>query len=259
MPEGDALLTAIARELNLQLARSGIDPEAWLLGWARLMPSLLLIPAFGLRILPLLARALFALILAATVAPSLGAASSGAWIDIQRPWWVTLGAELLAGLPLGASAAVTIWAATMAGNLIDRAQGRKMAPSNVEGVDSAASAIGVLLSLGAAAAFLTVGGPARLADALSAAEPLSRRGSLQTALDLCQGIQVAVLIAAPLVLLAALLEVFHGLLGRVGSPVLASSVVPALRSLVLLIVFALLLDRVLAGLVSWMDVRLPPA
>ena len=69
----DVLLASLLEALE----RSGIDPLAWVAAWARLLPSVLLIPAFGLRGLPALGRVLFAFFLAGAVAPA------AAWASCQ--------------------------------------------------------------------------------------------------------------------------------------------------------------------------------
>lgn len=249
MPEGQALLDALARELS----QTGIDPRAWLLSWARLLPSVVFIPAFGLRALPVFARALFAFVLASSVAPALTP-----WAATEGHWLVVLGAQISAGLPLATSAALTIWVATMAGSVIDEARSGRLLQTEFESVDSAASPLGVLLSLGASAAFLSLGGPARLTDALASAEPMSRASLHDVARALTEGCQVAVLIAAPVLLAVLFLEVFRGLLSRISNPLLGTSLLAGLRPLALLAIIALLLDRLVEGVVLWMDARLPP-
>lgn len=249
MSPGEALLDAFARELS----QTGIEPRAWLLSWARLLPSVVLIPAFGLRALPVLARALFALALGASVAPALAP-----WATTEQHWLVVLGAQISAGLPVAVSAALTIWVATMAGSVIDEARSGRLLQAEFESVDSAASPLGVLLSLGATIAFLSLGGPARLAEALASAEPLSRASLHGVARALAEGCQLAVLIAAPVLLAVAFLEVFHALLSRISSQLLAASLLAGLRPLALMAIVALLLDRLVEGLVLWMDAKLPP-
>jgi len=249
MPQGQALLDALARELS----QTGIDPRAWLLSWARLLPSVVLIPAFGLRALPVFARALFAFVLASSVAPALAP-----WAATERHWLLVLGAQVSAGVPVATSAALTIWVATMAGGLIDEARSGRLLQTEFESVDSAASPLGVLLSLGASVAFLSLGGPARLTEALASAEPISRASLEGVARALADGCQVAVLIAAPLLLAVAFLEVFRALLSRISNQLLSTSLLAGLRPLALLAIVALLLDRLVEGLVLWMNAKLPP-
>jgi type III secretory pathway component EscT len=239
--------------LSLEFLKAGIDPAACALGWARLLPSVLLVPAFGLRALPFFVQALFAFILAVCVAPALAGV-----VPTDQPWMVTLVAQLMNGLPVATSAAVTLWAATMAGNLLDELRGATQLESSFLTLDSPATPLGALFSLGAAAAFLRLGGASRLAEALSIPAPLSEQSFRQVALSIVQGIHVAVLLCAPLLAVGLFLSLFQGLMARFehGSPKLTGSA--ALRSVALLAIVALLLDRIFEGLVLWMDGRLPP-
>jgi type III secretory pathway component EscT len=249
MAAAEGLVEAVARELS----RSGIDPAAWALGWARLVPSLVLVPAFGLRAVPVIARILFALILAACVAPALVPLTL-----TEQPWLIVMLVQLGSGLPVAVSAAVTLWAAGMAGNLLDELRGASHMQSTFVGIEGPASPFGILFSLAAAIAFLKLGGPARLAEALSAAEPVTEQSLRGVAIALAQGIQIAVLISAPFIAVVLFLELFQALVSRAARPAhLAPSLAP-LRSIALVAIAALLLDRLLEGLVAWMDASLPP-
>jgi type III secretion protein T len=245
---GQVLLDALSREL----VSSGIDPAAWALGWARLLPSVVLVPAFGLRALPVFAQALFAFILAACVAPALAPL-----LTSQQPSFVTLLVQVATGLPVAVGAAATLWAASMTGNLLDELRGSTPALTLVPSVDSGATPLGVLLSLGAAAAFLELGGPARLTEALSVLQPISEQNIGQVVRTLVQGVQLAVLISAPLLAFALFFEVFHALIARATSSSLIFDWVPV-RSICLLALVGLLLDRLVRGLILWMDGQLPP-
>lgn len=232
------------------LARSGIDPKAWAAAWARLLPSVLLIPAFGLRGLPALGRVLFGFFLAGAVAPALGpiAGDDGAWLGV-------LGRELGAGLPVAVSTAAALWAATMTGDLVDELRDGEAVSS--DGALDARGPLGVLFTLATSAAFLSLGGPARLADALSAAEPLGASHASSVAISLVRGIYAAIVVAAPLLAAAACFDVFRALLARLSKPASLVSAVAPLRSLVLVVLTALLLDHMLGALVEHLDAALP--
>ena len=133
MAEDADLIQALARELAL----AGIEPLSWLLAWARLVPSLILIPAFGLQAFPLLMRFLFAFMLAAVVAPSLPPIDPGA-----QPWFVALASEVARGAPVAVSVAISVWGASMAGNLIDELRGGPAAPRVLLASDEPTSPLG---------------------------------------------------------------------------------------------------------------------
>lgn len=250
MPEADPLLEAVAREL----AASGVDPTSWVLCWARLLPSLILIPAFGLPAFPIVIRIGFACVLAAVVAPSLPVSSLA-----PGPLPLALVGEAARGLPVALSAAFCIWAAMMAGNLIDEL--RSGAPRARSPFDPAepSSPLGVLLSLAASVAFFRLGGPARLADALAAAKPLEQQDLHSLVTSLAHGVQFAVVLAGPLLALVPFLELLQALVARAVAPLSAQVVLGPARAVALLAVVALLLDRIAAGVVLWMDGVLPPS
>lgn len=233
-----------------ELARAGLAPGAWLLAAARVMPSVLLVPAFGLGALPFLARAAFALMLAATVTPSLATGVAAVPVTIAA-----LLEQAWIGLPVAVSAAAALWAATMAGNVIDSLRGTQtLAP--FAGVDSEASPLGVLLSLVASLGFLLLGGPAALLSALANAEPPSRASVLTVALSVAQGINVAVLLAAPLLALALVCELASALLQRALRASALEGVLAPARTLVIVLFTALLLDRLALGFKLWLDRQL---
>jgi type III secretory pathway component EscT len=232
--------------LLAELGRWGLDPEGWLRGVARLIPTVLLVPAFGLRALPFPAQLLFAFILAASTLP-LASTSQ----PLHGPWLLALLGEVARGLPVAVSAAATIWAATMAGNLLDELRGAHH-PGEFPLVDSASGPFGVLLSLAASISFLELGGPARLAEALATGAPVDSVNVWQLVRGAIGGIQLAVLIAAPLLVVLLVIEVFHALIARVTSPGLWLSLLAPLRALSFLAIAALLLDRLVEGLALWM-------
>jgi type III secretory pathway component EscT len=239
--------------LLAELSRWGLDPEAWLRGVARLIPTVLLVPAFGLRALPFPAQLLFAFILAASTLPQ-----AAIHQPLQGPWLLALLGEVARGLPVAVSAAATIWAAAMAGNLLDELRGAQH-PGEFPVVDSDSGPFGVLLSLAASVSFLELGGPARLAEALAsdaAVAPFSVWSLVHGAIT---GIQLAVLITAPLLVLLLVIEVFHALVARVTSPGLWLPLLAPLRALSLLAIAALLLDRLVEGLALWMHSTLQPS
>src|SRR4029079_9142367 len=120
------LLETIARLLETQ----GIDLAAWGLAWARVGPVVALVPAFGLKALSAPVRAAAALMLAAVIAPALRPVMSS-----HLPFPVLLLVELARGSLTALSAAMPLWAATMAGGVVDALRGSQdslLAPT-VEG------------------------------------------------------------------------------------------------------------------------------
>jgi len=233
--------------LLVELARGGVDAEAWLRGTLRLVPSTILVPAFGLRALPFPAQLLFAFVLAGATLPAV----AGSLPALDRPWLYAALEELAHGLPVAVSAAATIWGATMAGNLMDELRGGPPA-ADFPLADSPSGPLGILLSLAASIAFLEFGGPAQLAQTLASPAPLRAHLFTEVVRSLLSGVQLAVLIAAPLLALLLFLEVFHALVTRATRSGLWLSLFAPLRALSVLAMVALLLDRLVEGLALWM-------
>ena len=121
-------------------AGAGIDLGALGLAWARAMPAVTLVPAFGLRALPAPARAVMALAFAACVFPALAPVAATS----SLPWIVLALTEVARGLPIAVAAAVPLWAATMAGGVADALRGAQETPS-VPTVEGKATPLGVPL------------------------------------------------------------------------------------------------------------------
>jgi flagellar biosynthesis protein FliR len=173
----------------------------WTIAWARFVPTITLVPAFGLRALPAAARVVLGLALSAAVAPAVRPTLRAG------PWELQMLAELMSGLPVALSAAVALWTATMAGGVIDdlRASRQMSALPNVE----------------------------------SGATP-------SIALELAAGIELAVAVATPIVICAIVVEVAGALIARAATPAAIERLLAPIRSVVLLAVLALLLDRMVA-------------
>ncbi|MEO8178358.1 MAG: flagellar biosynthetic protein FliR [Deltaproteobacteria bacterium] len=233
--------------LLVELGRSGVDPERWLRATLRLVPSVILVPAFGLRALPFPAQLLFAFVFSGATLPAV----AGGLPPLARPWVYAVLEELAAGLPVAVSAAAGIWGATMAGNLLDELRGGP-APSDFPLADSPVGPLGILLSLAASISFLEFGGPAQLAQTLVSTPHVTAGVLAEVVHSLIAGVQLAVLIAAPLLVVLLFLEVFHALLTRATRSGLWLSLIAPLRALSVLAIVALLLDRLVEGLALWM-------
>jgi type III secretory pathway component EscT len=152
--------------------------------------------------------------------------------------------QALRGLPVAVSAAAALWTVGMVGGFIDELrQSREL--SHVPLAADAAGPLGVLFTLVAAIAFLTTGGPARIVEALSRpADPIG--GMLARVVrDLLAGIQVAIAIAVPFLVASLLLDVLTSLLARTVKATSLRWLLVPLRNVVLLLLLAVILDRVL--------------
>jgi type III secretory pathway component EscT len=250
VPQHDAWLATVLAEL----ARAGIEPTSWARAWARLIPSLVLIPALGLPAFPIALRVAFALLLGASVAPGLLPPP-----DVSQPLLVLLASEVARGVPVALSVAICVWGASMAGNLVDELRGAAVLSRSPFEAGVSASPFGVLLSLAAALAFLELGGPARLTEALASARPLAEQDLPALARALAYGLRFAVVLAGPLLALVPFIELLHALVARATHPIGLGVVMTPLKSMTLLAAAALLLDRFATGIVLWMDRALPPS
>jgi type III secretory pathway component EscT len=217
---------------------SSSELQAIGLAWARVMPAIAIVPAFGLKALPTPARGILALAIAAGIGPALApiAAREG------TPWIVLALEQIVEGLPVAVAAAIPLWAATMAGGVLDALRGASDGAGS-PAVEGRASSFGILLSLFASAAFLASGGAARVASAL--AEPAHPAHPLLAASrDLVSGITLAVAVGGPLLAAAVVLEIAFALVARAASPAQVHALLAPLRTLGLLAVAALVLERI---------------
>ena len=217
----------------------GLDLSALGLSWARMLPTVVLVPAFGLRALPMPVRAVLGLTLALCIIP---AASAGAPMVVHEPWPVLVLENIVRGIPVALAAAIPLWAATMAGNIVDTLRGARDVWS-VDVVAGKTGQIGVVFALLAATLFLQTGGPSRAALALATgdfpAHPL-----LAAVRDLVSGITLAIALAGPLLTASIVVEVAIALVARASSPAQIYVLFPPLRTLALLVVLAFVLERI---------------
>jgi len=228
-----------------ELARGEIDLTALGLGWARAAPVLAIVPAFGLRAIPAPARAVMALAIAATIAPSVAADPSLA----SRNWVLGVIAAFLQGLPIAIAAAVPLWAATMAGGVMDAVRGSNETVG-MPTIEGRPSTLGVPMALLASTIFLATGGPARVAVALAAPATVpGHEALLRAALDISSGVTIALSVAAPVIAASIVVEIGGALIARAASPAQIHALLAPARSLAILAVAGLLLDR-MASLVA---------
>jgi type III secretory pathway component EscT len=223
-------------------ARSGVDLGALGLAWARVMPTVTLVPAFGLRALPAPARTVMGLAFAACIFPALAPVVTTS----SEPWVVLALVEVARGLPIAIAAAVPLWAATMAGGVADALRGSHETPS-VPTVEGKPTPLGVPLSLLASTIFLATGGPARVVKAL-ALHPVGVHPLLAAADDLVGGIALAVALGGPLLAAAVVIEIAAALVARAAAPAQVHALLAPLRALGTLAVMAVVLERVATAL-----------
>jgi flagellar biosynthesis protein FliR len=229
MPAVVELLSAVERLY-------GADGRAFLVAWARALPLVTLVPAFGLSAVAVPIRVVLAATMAVAVAPQLRAVANA---DV--PLFLLLPAEAARTLPLALATAALLWAAVMAGGLIDNLRGAREnaeLPLLDEPGPPFAALFGLLMGL----AFLEAGGASKLAAAL--AEPRLHAGWAAGAERLSQAMGLAVALAAPLAIGSVLVELGAGLIARAASPAFVLSLLAPLRSLALLVLVWLSLDRI---------------
>jgi type III secretory pathway component EscT len=231
---------ASADVASVPLAWARAHGWEYLLAWARVMPAVVLIPAFGLRAFPAPARAVLGLTFAACVLPAIGPTQA------VEPIALLILAEAARGLPVAIAAAVPLWAATMAGGVADALRGsQEQPPSPV--ADGAATPMGVPLSLLGSAIFLATGGPARVVEALASRPPCDHP-LVAAADDLVGGVTLAVALGGPLLAAAVVIEIAGALVARAAAPAQVHLLVAPLRALGTLAVTGIVLDRLAAAL-----------
>jgi type III secretory pathway component EscT len=228
------------------LARAGIDLAPLGLAWARALPAVVLLPAFGLRALPAPSRAVIALAFAACIFPALGPAELRVPSGLSVVTVVAVLTEVARGLPVAIAAAVPLWAATMAGGVSDALRASQEQPTS-PAVEGAATPMGVPLSLLASAIFLGTGGPARVVAAL-AFRPAIDHPVLAAAEDLVGGIALAVALGGPLLAAAVVIEIAGALVARAASPAQVHTLIAPLRALATLAITGIVFERLAAAL-----------
>lgn len=240
--ELDATLWSFLNEL---LARTGVTWQRLLLSWARVLPLVLLVPAFGSRLMPAPARAVFGVGLAIVLLPAVPevAVSSSAWV-------LQFVREVVRGLPIALASAAMMWAAMMAGGLIDDLRGAGQHQSSI--LPDAKTPLAAFLGLFSIVAFLQLGGVSSAARALA-----NDTGPvlLRAVADVVYAIDIAFALVAPLLCVSVVWEVASAMVARAASPAYVQSLLSSLRSLVLLGGFGLVMPRVFELLVAIMGAR----
>ena len=233
-----ASVPSVLAEVVGAFRAAGIDLGALGLAWARVLPIVVLVPAFGLRALPVAARAVIGLALAAVIVPGV---ALGTGTHATR-----LLEEITRGFAIAIAAAVPLWAATMAGGVIDAL---RAAPERASGptVEGGATSLGVPLSILASAIFLAGGGAARVVAAVARPE-LAANPVVVAAHDLTSGIALAVALGAPVLVASIVVEVGAALIARAAAPAQVHALLAPLRALTLLVILAVGIDRIAEAL-----------
>src|SRR5262249_53913072 len=130
-------------ELLAQITRQSEAPlEAVGLGWARALPAVTLVPAFGLGAIPAPVRAALGLSIGLCIAPAREPLTRAP----DMPFALAFAEELAKGLPVALLAALALWTAAMVGGLTDNLRGGRetLALPNVDADDTP---LGALLSM----------------------------------------------------------------------------------------------------------------
>jgi flagellar biosynthesis protein FliR len=220
------------------LAAAGVEPRAWALGFARAIPTVTLVPAFGLSAVPPPTRLVLGLSLGLCIAPALAGRA-----DVGGIFVVALGREVMLGLPVALLAALVTYVATMAGGLVDDLRGARETVT-LPVLPEQLPPISVLFGLLSAIAFLELGGAARVVAALAAPLPVARFSWPTVVRALAGSVDLAFAIAAPLAVASVLLEAASALIARAATPAFIGPVLAPLKSVVLLGVLALVLERI---------------
>lgn len=226
------LLALVARLAEAE----GVDLGAWGLAWARVMPTVVLVPAFGLRAIPAPARVVLGLTLALCIAPAFVRP-----VAADTPWVVQLFASASFGLPVALGAASVLWAASQAGALADDLRGGRDT-TNLPNL-GATTPLGALLGMLASVAFLEGGGAARVVMALARTDGELLGAWTRASHALLGSVELAIAVAAPVIAAAIVLEVASALVARAASPAFVQPLLAPLKSLLVLGVFALVLER----------------
>jgi type III secretory pathway component EscT len=210
--------------LTTLLTGMGVSLPHVLLAWGRVLPLVLIVPAFGSRLMPAPARAVFGLGLAILLLPAMPQVSAS-----RAAWFVQFVRELARGLPIGLTSAAMIWAAMMAGGMTDDLRGAGQHQNSI--LPDAKTPTAAFLGLFAVLAFLQLGG---VSSAVAALANESGPLLLRAVSDLVHSINIAFSLVAPLVCVSVIGEVSSALIARAASPAYVQSLLSPLRSVLLL-------------------------
>lgn len=231
-----SLLHAVARATH----DAGWDLEGIGLAWARVSPTVVLVPAFGLKALPAPVRGTLSLVMALTIFPALVPLEGGP--DASLPWVLRLLGQVVLGLPPAIAAAIPLWAATMAGGLADNLRGSQ-GEVQVPLIEGRTGPSGTLLGLLASTFFLLSGGPSRMLGLLLDPPALAAGLLATVAAKLTGSIALALTLGAPILAASFVLELAFALVAKAASPAQLQALLAPVRGLAVMAVFALVFDR----------------
>ncbi|HEX4477383.1 MAG TPA: flagellar biosynthetic protein FliR [Polyangiaceae bacterium] len=223
---------------------SGQDLAAWGIAWARVMPTVLIVPAFGLGLLPAEFRVAMGLALATAIAPSVHPVATGI------AWPAVIAVEAVRGVPVAIAAAVSLWAATVAGGTADTAIGTARLRADSGLAAGGHTPLAVLFGLLAAMLFLELGGATRIALRLATLGTGAEVPLAAAVRNLSVGIDVAASVGAPLLVVGLTFDVTLALASRELPALRGETFVAPLRTLVVLVATAAVFDRV----VEWIGI-----
>lgn len=229
---------SLLESLGTVFAATGVDPRAWALGLARVTPAVTLVPAFGLSAAAVPARLVLGLALGFCVAPALAGR-----VDGGGPLLLAMAREAWLGLPVALLAALAVYVAAMAGGLVDDLRGGRETVT-LPVLPEQLPPVSVLFALLASIAFLETGGAARVAAVLALPELPARFAWPAVASAFAGAVALAFAIAAPLAVASVLLETAGALVARAATPAFIGPVLAPLKSVAVLGILALVLERV---------------
>ena len=226
----DAQLAAVA-ESAIPYARA----------FARVLPTASLVPALAMRGAPTSLRVALAIALAAPLAPTMAAHTTGS----TSIAWVLL-SDAIAGLPLAIVLATPLWIAAHVGAIADALRG---APEVTQAAppagDAARGTLATLAALLAASAWLASGGVTRALSLLAVAAP--REGAAPFALAaraLADGLRTGVAASAGVLVAMIALEVALAALGRTAAPLSPQPIAIVARPVVSVVALAFSLEAI---------------
>lgn len=233
MTVGDLPSGSLWTVLSEALSRFGVSWQQVLLAWARIAPLVIMVPAFGSRLMPGPARAVFGLGLAVILMPSVV-------YHIPSRGDVVFGFvhELARGLPVALASAALLWAAMMAGGLIDDLRGASPLQSSI--FPDADTPLSGLVGAFATCAFLELGGVESAVSSL-VNEPAAGNPLLGAVRELVGALHITFALCAPLLCISVALEVSSALIARAAAPAHLQALLAPLRSLVVLGAFVVVM------------------
>ncbi|NRA34392.1 MAG: flagellar biosynthetic protein FliR [Polyangiaceae bacterium] len=221
---------------------SGFGPEAaelhaWGIAFARLLPTMFLLPAFGLGLMPTSVRWAIGGALALALCPAILA--SGGTSEVE--WGAAAVARaMLSGMPVAVSAAVPLWVAITAGGMAHDLLGQghagaEPAPCHIP--------LGFLFLLVGSFVFLQSGALMPVLARLAAVD--DSWSLIGIAEKITAGISLAVAVAAPIAVAAVVVDLTLALMQRQLPNLSVSMVLAPVRAVVLLGAVALSLDGML--------------